>query len=1289
MKLKTTNALLSFFLLLMGTDKLAAQQNLYSQVSIATPNAAALGKYADIPVNYHTGIPQINLPIYTIQDGPIQVPVGLSYHASGLKVAEPASWVGAGWSLQAGGAISRTVQGAPDEHYTSNANAEQAKGYLSDKGYPNYLWHKNVNDPNDFEYLLKDFQNGYADGEPDLFFFNFAGYSGKFYFGDDKVPVVMPEQDIKIEYSYTPGLRKSIESFVLTTPDGNRYYFGYTPSTTDVDPVERSLAYSASSGYNNDGRSISAWYLNKIVAANGNHQVLLSYEAEKYSYFNVASGPLKYDNPSSGSTPFGSSTIGGNGSTLNKVVVDGVRLKQISFADGIMELVPGTLRTDLAGALLSLADDPNAQAKTLAEVRISNTTGSCKKFQLSYGYFENLDYKGTVIEGAYINSDRRRLKLLQVQEAACDNSITMPPYNFDYHTEPVPRTLSFSQDHWGFYNGADNNTLIPTYTENQFDEVPGADRDSKWPAMRGGTLYKITYPTGGYAEYEYEPNRAWVSYNRYNRVYAFSTAVGYDNNNSSTTYQPFSGNPYQIKLSNATCTWPATSCLASIQIFNAANAMVCSLSAEGGQQKTAYTTLAAGTYKIVMYKTAAGQGSLASGTFTQLVPVLYESNEMVGGLRIKSITQTEQAQPGTVMKTNYSYEVNSRTTGILYSRPVYVQVIKNSGPRYIGTSLWQTGSMWRKDSEEPINGEEPYFSMGVRKAYKSPAPLLPMSTTQGNHIGYSEVKVSKAGNGYSIYRFYGSNIWDNDYSDVAVRKIDRISMYPAAAEFPAAPLQYDYKRGELKYEGHFTETGKLLKDATYIPVYQVQPVTTPGIRVYAEYRVPQNGDGTWVAAKTDFELQTEKKISQTVIENVLDQVSNDYLQTTKTTLWQSPNHNQPTTISTINSMEQPIATKIKYTPDFLIPACETIDNCWSSYQAELAAALSNYNTAYLACTDDNCRKLAKANYNGHRMIARRNYSQCRMDRLALKSTCLQNAKAAAGTELKPILALQDAFRILPVEQTSWKNNLLTGASFNRFEYDIGSTTHVNLNKVQQLRLTAPTASFTPATNTATTLTKDSRYTDAETYRFSYGVLSEAEKPGKVITSYLWDYGNTKPVAAATNASVADIAFTSFETSNGNGFIYNEAATTANAAAPTGKRVFALSSTNTISRVADAAKVYTVSCWAQASITVNGAAPLRTGRSTGGFTYYEWQVSNATQVTLAGNTLVDEVRLYLKNAQMTTYTYEPLIGVTSQSDINGNILYYEYDSLGRLKYIRDMDKNVVKVMEYQYKVGIGN
>lgn len=67
-----------------------------------------------------------------------------------------------------------------------------------------------------------------------------------------------------------------------------------------------------------------------------------------------------------------------------------------------------------------------------------------------------------------------------------------------------------------------------------------------------------------------------------------------------------------------------------------------------------------------------------------------------------------------------------------------------------------------------------------------------------------------------------------------------------------------------------------------------------------------------------------------------------------------------------------------------------------------------------------------------------------------------------------------------------------------------------------------------------------------------------------------------------------------------------------------------------------------------------------------------------------NGVIDELRLYPFAAQMTTYTYEPLIGITSQCDANNKITYYEYDSFGRLKTIRDQDRNVIKTMDYQYQ-----
>jgi YD repeat-containing protein len=57
---------------------------------------------------------------------------------------------------------------------------------------------------------------------------------------------------------------------------------------------------------------------------------------------------------------------------------------------------------------------------------------------------------------------------------------------------------------------------------------------------------------------------------------------------------------------------------------------------------------------------------------------------------------------------------------------------------------------------------------------------------------------------------------------------------------------------------------------------------------------------------------------------------------------------------------------------------------------------------------------------------------------------------------------------------------------------------------------------------------------------------------------------------------------------------------------------------------------------------------------------------------------------LPGALVTTYTYSPLFGITSETDPSGKITYYEYDGLGRLKLIRDQNNNILKKFDYKYR-----
>lgn len=54
------------------------------------------------------------------------------------------------------------------------------------------------------------------------------------------------------------------------------------------------------------------------------------------------------------------------------------------------------------------------------------------------------------------------------------------------------------------------------------------------------------------------------------------------------------------------------------------------------------------------------------------------------------------------------------------------------------------------------------------------------------------------------------------------------------------------------------------------------------------------------------------------------------------------------------------------------------------------------------------------------------------------------------------------------------------------------------------------------------------------------------------------------------------------------------------------------------------------------------------------------------------------------AQVTSYTYSPLKGMTSSTDARGLTTSYEYDNFSRLKNIRDFNDNVIKSFQYHYK-----
>lgn len=504
----------------------AQQVNGQSPPTFASPNAASLGKYGDIPVSYHTGTVDISVPIFTVKQGSLSLPITLSYHSSGIRVSELASWVGLGWSLNAGGMVTRTIHGGPDDDAWSEgtyATSDLGKrGWYGNGGVPSQLINcqnstsflgslqqSKANGPNGvtinpgcgcacWDYYW-DASQGYLDVEPDLYTFNFNGYTGKFFFDASAVPHVMPEQDVQIKPIFMVSNSKRFDGFEITTPDGFKYSFGGS-GATEITKNDMSGAAAFK-----DPQTSTTWYLYRIMSPNGEDQINLTYTDENYSFGNRGGHSVVVDALGGViGTPAVASSIPGI-----SLVSPGKRLTQITTSSGetTINFTANTLREDLT----STAGLQGANNSAMRLDRIDITSSQvCKRFTLSYAYFiSSVNCPSCPVE----DFDTKRLQLKSVQESDCLNSVVVPPYVFTYNSTPLPRRYSLARDGWDYYNGADGNTgLISSDIVNPITGMPlgSANRTVTEDKMQAGILTQVSYPTGGSSSFVYEAHRRYT-----------------------------------------------------------------------------------------------------------------------------------------------------------------------------------------------------------------------------------------------------------------------------------------------------------------------------------------------------------------------------------------------------------------------------------------------------------------------------------------------------------------------------------------------------------------------------------------------------------------------------------------------------------------------------------------------------------------------------------------------------------------------------------------------------------
>lgn len=200
-----------------------------------------------------------------------------------------------------------------------------------------------------------------------------------------------------------------------------------------------------------------------------------------------------------------------------------------------------------------------------------------------------------------------------------------------------------------------------------------------------------------------------------------------------------------------------------------------------------------------------------------------------------------------------------------------------------------------------------------------------------------------------------------------------------------------------------------------------------------------------------------------------------------------------------------------------------------------------------------------------------------------------------------------------------------------------------------------------------------------------GNIIGIEDEGLRNVTNIYGYNNKYIIATVINANplVDKTAYCSFEDDGWGGWTMQGTPTYVTTASVTGNRSLSLSSGKSISASISNTEAYTVSFWSTHSLSVSGSATVQKSAPTyNGFTYYEYSIpQGSTSITISGTGNLDELRIYPEKARMKTTTYDPLIGKTSKCDENNRITYYEYDSLGRLQFVKDDQRKTLKMYEY--------
>lgn len=283
--------------------------------------------------------------------------------------------------------------------------------------------------------------------------------------------------------------------------------------------------------------------------------------------------------------------------------------------------------------------------------------------------------------------------------------------------------------------------------------------------------------------------------------------------------------------------------------------------------------------------------------------------------------------------------------------------------------------------------------------------------------------------------------------------------------------------------------------------------------------------------------------------------------------------------------------------------------------------------------------------------------------------------------------IQNNIVSVPIERVIRRNGLIVSGNLSTYNSSGTLATNYAIESSPPLAQSAFRMSNKSAAGDFTSATpnvaynRDPNYVEKLNLTWdNYLNLLQVSPVNNTAKSYIWNYNKVYPVAEVVNASAGLIAYTSFETDDHGGWSLTPGGTIGNNNIITGKKIYSGGLSKTVPQ-----GNYTVTAWAKGNITVNGSAgtTLIVSKRDGNWRLLSWELTNVTSIQILAD-FVDEVRLYPPNAMMTTYTYDPVVGMTGKCDAANGITYFEYDSSGRLSVIRDQDFKIIKVFDYKYK-----